>query len=76
MSTSPSKSGNDVHFLVEAKAIGVELKDLHVRQAIDYGANQGIEWPSSQAVPFGESIRSSFKKPIVHVLLRRSICWR
>jgi len=38
------KVGNEIHFLVEAKAIGVELKDLHVRQAIDYGANQGIEW--------------------------------
>jgi predicted type IV restriction endonuclease len=31
-------------FLIEAKAVGVELKDSHVKQAIDYGANQGIEW--------------------------------
>lgn len=38
------KVGEDVRFLVEAKAIGVPLKDAHVKQAIDYGANHGIEW--------------------------------
>lgn len=38
------KIGEDTRFLIEAKAIGVELKDIHVKQAIDYGANQGIEW--------------------------------
>jgi hypothetical protein len=37
------KVGNDIRFLVEVKAIGCELKDNHVKQAIDYGANQGIE---------------------------------
>jgi len=30
--------------LIEVKAIGLELKDIHVRQAIDYAANQGIDW--------------------------------
>ncbi len=30
--------------LLEAKAIGVELKDAHVKQAIDYAANQGTDW--------------------------------
>ena len=38
------KVGEDVRFLIEAKAIGVDLKDAHVKQAIDYGANHGIEW--------------------------------
>jgi hypothetical protein len=38
------KEGDDVRFLIEAKAIGVALKDAHVKQAIDYGANHGIEW--------------------------------
>jgi len=38
------KVDNDVRFLIEVKAIGLELKDGHVKQAIDYGANQGIEW--------------------------------
>ena len=30
--------------LVEVKSIGTTLDDRHVKQAIDYAANQGIEW--------------------------------
>lgn len=33
-----------IHFLIECKAIGIELKDAHLKQAIDYGANKGIQW--------------------------------
>ena len=29
--------------LIEVKAIGLGLKDTHVKQAVDYAANQGIE---------------------------------
>jgi hypothetical protein len=38
------KVAGEIRFLIEAKAIGVELKDNHVKQAVDYGANQGVEW--------------------------------
>lgn len=38
------KVDNEIRFLIEAKAIGLDLKEGHVKQAIDYGANQGIEW--------------------------------
>jgi len=38
------KVGNDIRFLIEAKAVGVSLKDGHIKQAVDYGANEGIEW--------------------------------
>ena len=38
------KIENKVVVLVEAKAIGHELKDQHVKQAIDYAANKGVEW--------------------------------
>lgn len=31
-------------FLIEVKAIGIGLKDAHIKQAIDYAANQGVEW--------------------------------
>lgn len=31
-------------FLIEVKAIGLELKDAHTKQAVDYAANQGCEW--------------------------------
>lgn len=30
--------------LIEVKAIGTDLKDHHVKQAVDYAANQGVEW--------------------------------
>lgn len=30
--------------LVEVKAIGITLNDRHIKQAVDYAANQGIEW--------------------------------
>jgi predicted type IV restriction endonuclease len=29
---------------MEPKAIGLELKDQHVKQAVDYAANQGVDW--------------------------------
>jgi hypothetical protein len=38
------KLGNEVRFLIEVKAVGSPLKDNHVKQAVDYAANQGIEW--------------------------------
>jgi hypothetical protein len=63
------KVGNEVHFLVEAKAIGVELKDIHVRQAIDYGANQGIEWAILSNGAVWRIYKIEFKKPITHVLV-------
>jgi len=31
-------------FLIEVKAIGLELKEGHLKQAVDYAANQGCEW--------------------------------
>jgi hypothetical protein len=34
----------ETRFLIEAKAIGIELKDAHIKQAVDYGANKGVEW--------------------------------
>lgn len=30
--------------LIEAKAAGLKLKEQHIKQAIDYGANSGIDW--------------------------------
>jgi hypothetical protein len=35
---------NKVRFLVEVKSAGTDLNNSHIRQATNYGANQGIEW--------------------------------
>jgi hypothetical protein len=34
----------DRHFLVEVKALSLNLSDKHLRQTVNYGANEGIEW--------------------------------
>jgi hypothetical protein len=36
--------GGKRHFLVEVKAFSIDLSDKHLRQAINYGANEGIDW--------------------------------
>jgi len=63
------KVGNDLRFLVEAKAIGVSLKDNHVKQAIDYGANNGIEWVVLTSGLVWRVYKVHFKQPIDHTLL-------
>jgi hypothetical protein len=35
---------NKTRFFIEVKAINTELKDNHVKQAIDYAANAGVDW--------------------------------
>lgn len=33
-----------LHTLIEVKAIGLDLKEAHVKQAVDYAVNQGVDW--------------------------------
>jgi hypothetical protein len=33
-----------IQSIIEVKAVGIDLKDQHVKQAVDYAANQGVEW--------------------------------
>lgn len=33
-----------LRILIEAKAAGLKLKEQHIKQAVDYGANSGIDW--------------------------------
>jgi hypothetical protein len=33
------KVDENIRFLIEVKAVGIELKDMHIKQAIDYAAN-------------------------------------
>lgn len=51
-------------FLIEVKAIGVELKDQHVKQAVDYAANQGCEWVVLTNGVEWRLYQVMFKKPI------------
>lgn len=38
------KIDGKLQLLIEVKAIGLDLRDSHVKQAVDYAANQGAEW--------------------------------
>ena len=38
------KTNKKIDYLIEAKAIGINLKDIHLKQAINYAANEGIKW--------------------------------
>lgn len=38
------KTSGKVNYLIEVKAIGIELKDSHLRQAVGYASREGIKW--------------------------------
>jgi len=39
-----TKLDGHVQCLIEVKAAGTELKESHTKQAVDYAANQGVDW--------------------------------
>ncbi len=55
--------------LIEVKAIGLELKDQFVKQAVDYAANQGCEWVALTNGIAWQVYKVSFSKPIQHELV-------
>jgi predicted type IV restriction endonuclease len=50
--------------LIEVKAIGLELKDGHVKQAVDYAANQGCDWVVLTNGLIWRVYKLTFSKPI------------
>jgi hypothetical protein len=50
--------------LIEVKAIGLELREQHVKQAIDYAANQGVDWVVLTNGIIWRVYRVTFAKPI------------
>ncbi len=50
--------------IIEVKAIGLELKDAHVKQAVDYAANLGVEWVALTNGNLWRVYRVIFAKPI------------
>jgi predicted type IV restriction endonuclease len=58
------KLDNALALLIEVKAIGSELKDAHVKQAVDYAANQGCEWVILTNGSVWRTYKVQFLKPI------------
>ena len=38
------KTDKKVEYLIEVKAVGIELKENHLRQAVNYASHEGIRW--------------------------------
>lgn len=55
------------HFLVEVKSLGINLSEKHLRQAINYGANEGIEWALLTDGRQFEFYKILFEKPIKEI---------
>lgn len=63
------KIDDKVQFLIEVKAIGIKLKEAHLKQAIDYGANKGIEWVILTNGIDWQIYRIKFEQPINYDLV-------
>lgn len=55
--------------LIEVKAVGIDLKDPHVKQAVDYAANQGVDWVLLTTGVRWCVYHVYFTKPIQHELV-------
>lgn len=53
-----------IHFVIEAKATSIDLNDRHLKQAIDYAANEGVDWAILTNGRCIELHRVIFEKPI------------
>jgi len=65
------KIDGNVKYLVEVKAIGLDLKDSHVNQAVGYGSQHGIQWVILTNGLEWEIYRIKFEKPVSHDLLTK-----
>jgi len=51
-------------YVIEAKAIGIKLKDQHLRQALGYATTDGVEWIVLTNGVVWKAHHVSFEKPI------------
>ncbi len=65
------KIDSKVQLLIEVKAVGVDLKDNHVKQAVDYAANSGLEWVILTNSSEWQVFKVEFSKPIEAKLIKR-----
>ncbi len=63
------KLDGSLQFLIEVKAIGLDLKESYIKQAVDYSANQGSEWVLLTNGEIWRVFKVSFSKPIEQELV-------
>jgi len=59
-----TKIDGKFQMLIEVKAVGIDLKDSHIKQAVDYGSNKGIEWVALTNANHWKVFKVIFAKPI------------
>jgi len=59
-----TKLDGTIQALIEVKAVGLELKEQHVKQAVDYAANQGVDWVILTNAAHWRVYSVTFGKPI------------
>ncbi len=57
------------HFVIEVKSIQLDLNDKHLRQSLNYAANEGIDWIVLLNGRQVELYRVNFGKPISSTLI-------
>lgn len=58
------KLDSKVKFLVEVKSAGTETNDSHIRQAVNYGVHEGIEWIVLTNASVWRLYRVRFSQPV------------
>ncbi|WP_428052669.1 type I restriction enzyme HsdR N-terminal domain-containing protein [Candidatus Avelusimicrobium faecicola] len=63
------KMDGKFQYLIECKSVGTELKENHLKQAADYGANSGIPWIVLTNGIEWQIHKIRFEQPISHELV-------
>jgi hypothetical protein len=63
------KIDGKIRFLIEVKSAGVDLNTRHLQQALNYAANQGIEWVALTNSIDWQLYRIKFSAPIDHEIV-------
>lgn len=63
------KIDDKLKFLIEVKAIGVDLKSEQIRQAVNYGSNEGLDWVILTNGIYWKIFKIIFGKPLSNDLV-------
>jgi hypothetical protein len=64
-----TKIDGHVQCIIEVKAVGIELKESHTKQAVDYAANQGVDWVALTNACHWKIYKVNFTKPVCQELV-------
>lgn len=59
-----TKIDGSFQMIIEVKAVGIDLKESHIKQAVDYASNKGIEWVALTNASSWKVFNVIFAKPI------------